>query len=91
MRNRLHPKNFSVLFVICCSRVVDAHPGQGVSIEVDRLSAPSLPECRSGLPSDSSGLRMCRCDVCDCSQDDGRKTVSEQGVQRITSKETAQT
>ena len=36
----------------------------------------------------------CRCDVCDCDQDDGRKTVSEQGVQRITSKskdETAQT
>ena len=33
----------------------------------------------------------CRCDVCDCGQDDGRKTVSEQGVQRITSKETAQT
>ena len=34
---------------------------------------------------------ICRCDVCDCSQDDGRKTVSEQGVQRITSKETAPT
>ena len=34
---------------------------------------------------------MCRCDVCDGSQDDGRKTVSEQNVQRITSKETAQT
>ena len=34
---------------------------------------------------------FCRCDVCDCSQDDGRKTVFEQGVQRITSKETAQT
>ena len=33
----------------------------------------------------------CRCDVSDCGQDDGRKTVSEQGVQRITSKETAQT
>ena len=33
----------------------------------------------------------CRCDVCDDSQDDGRKTVSEQSVQRITSKETAQT
>ena len=36
----------------------------------------------------------CRCDVCDCDQDDGRKTVSEQGVQRVTSKskkETAQT
>ena len=27
--NRLHPKNISVLFDICCSRVVDAHPGQG--------------------------------------------------------------
>ena len=36
-------------------------------------------------------LPFCRCDVCVCSQDDGRKTVSEQGVQRITSKETAQT
>ena len=24
--------------------------------------------------------------VCDCDQDDGRKTVSEQGVQRVTSK-----
>ena len=34
---------------------------------------------------------MCRCDVCDGSQDDGRRTVSEQSVQRITSKETAQT
>ena len=34
---------------------------------------------------------LCRCDVCDGSQDDGRKTVSEQSVQRITSKETAQT
>ena len=33
----------------------------------------------------------CRCDVCDGSQDDGRRTVSEQSVQRITSKETAQT
>ena len=33
----------------------------------------------------------CRCDVCDCGQDDSRKRVSEQGVQRITSKETAQT
>ena len=33
-------------------------------------------------------------EVCDCDQDDGRKTVSEQGVQRVTSKskkETAQT
>ena len=30
-------------------------------------------------------------DVCDGSQDDGRRTVSEQSVQRITSKETAQT
>ena len=28
----------------------------------------------------------CRCDVCDGSQDDGRRTVSEQSVQRITSK-----
>ena len=37
------------------------------------------------------GVRFCRCDVCDGSQDDGRKTVSEQSVQRITSKETAQT
>ena len=35
--------------------------------------------------------RCCGCDVCDCGQDDGRKAVSEQGVQRITSKETAQT
>ena len=34
---------------------------------------------------------ICRCDVCDGSQDDGRRTVSEQSVQRITSKETAQT
>ena len=36
----------------------------------------------------------CRCEVCDCDQDDNRKTVSEQGVQRVTSKskkETAQT
>ena len=36
-------------------------------------------------------LGPCRCDVCDGSQDDGRRTVSEQSVQRITSKETAQT
>ena len=36
-------------------------------------------------------VRMCQCDVCHGSQDDGRKTVSEQGVPRITSKETAQT
>ena len=39
-------------------------------------------------------VKMCRCEVCDCDQDDGRKTVSEQGVQRVTSKskkETAQT
>ena len=34
---------------------------------------------------------ICRCDVCDGSQDDGRRKVSEQSVQRITSKETAQT
>ena len=38
-----------------------------------------------------SSATNCRCDVCDCGQDDGRKTVSAQGVQRITSKETAQT
>ena len=41
------------------------------------------------------GLRtICRCDVCDYGQDDGRKTVSKQRVQRFTSKseeETAQT
>ena len=40
------------------------------------------------------GLQICRCDVCECGQDDGHETVSEQGVQRITSKskeETAQT
>ena len=36
-------------------------------------------------------MAVCRCDVCDGSQDDGRRTVSEQSVQRITSKETAQT
>ena len=29
-----------------------------VSVEVDRLSVPSLPECRSGLSLDSSGLHM---------------------------------
>ena len=40
---------------------------------------------------DADMLALCRCDVCDESQDDGRKTVSEPSVQRITSKETAQT
>ena len=43
------------------------------------------------MPQGTLQETMCRCDVCDCGQDDGRKTVSEQGVQRITSKETAQT
>ena len=43
-----------------------------------------------GLPARFQLMRV-HFDVCDCSQDDGRKTVSEQGVQRITSKETAQT
>ena len=41
-----------------------------------------------------SCVSCCRCEVCDYDQDDGRKTVSEQGVQRVTSKskkETAQT
>ena len=41
--------------------------------------------------SQTKVIDSCRCDVCDCGQDDGRKTVSEQGVQRITSKETSQT
>ena len=41
-----------------------------------------------------SCVSCCRCEVCDYDQDDGRKTVFEQGVQRVTSKskkETAQT
>ena len=55
---------------------------------------------RRAHPREGGGARgldafqLCRCDVCDCGQDDGRKTVSEQGVQRITSKskeETSQT
>ena len=33
----------------------------------------------------------CRCEVCDCDQDDGRRTVSEQGVQRVTSKSKKET
>ena len=32
--------------------------GREVSVEVDRLSVPSLPECRPGPSFDSSGLHM---------------------------------
>ena len=48
----------------------------------------SFPCNMNSWPSSHS---ICRCDVCDGSQDDGRRTVFEQSVQRITSKETAQT
>ena len=52
--NRLHPKNVSVLFAICCSRVVDAHPGRGVSIEVDRKSAIFLSSPQLVVPDSLS-------------------------------------
>ena len=56
--NRLHPKNVSVLFAICCSRVVDAILDREVSLEVDRLSAPSSSECRPGPSFNSNVLHM---------------------------------
>ena len=41
--------------------------------------------------TDRMHFARCGCDVCDESQDDGRTTISEANVQRITSRKTAQT
>ena len=61
----------------------------------DREAGPwNLPEPPCFLGNRDARVARCRCEVCDYDQDDGRKTVSEQGVQRVTSKskkETAQT
>ena len=55
------------------------------------LALASNRQARAFDSTTRSSATNCRCDVCDSSQDDGRRTVSEQGVQCITSKETAQT
>ena len=41
--------------------------------------------------AEAEAIGKCRCEVCDCDQDDGRNTVSEQGVQRVTSKSKKET
>ena len=51
---RMSPFCLSSVVVASLMHILDRE----VSIEVDRLSAPSLPECRPGLSFDSSGLHM---------------------------------